>query len=162
MLGVAHIDLYWQTPEARYLHEDALRLHGPDRLPLPMTVRRTQEWREEAERLLVDVEQWQGFHEPAERDYFYQKSVLFTQLVDLMPPSPVRSHALRAYVDFLRHTDLDRDHRALWFAFVLRLFEAASGESRDEILTALENSHHPVLTLYAQMQRMIAVNGRSD
>ena len=162
MLDVARIDLYWRTLDARYLHEGVLRLHGPDRMPLPMKVRRTKDWREDAERLLVDLEEWQGFHEAVEGDYFYQKAVVFTQLLDLMPPSSVRAHALRAFVDFLRHTDLNRERRALWFAFVLRLGETASGESRDEILTALENSHHPVLTVYARMQRMMAVNGRSD
>jgi hypothetical protein len=44
----------------------------------------------------------------------------------------------------------------------MRLLELAHGEYRSEILTALEQSHHPVLSLYARMQRTIAVNGRSD
>ena len=162
LLGVARIDFYWQTPEARQLRLDLLQLHGPDRLPLPMKVRRAREWRDEAERMLVDLDLWQGHREASDRDFFYQKSVLFTELTDLIPPSPVRTRALRAFVEFLRQADLDRERRALWFAFVMRLLELAHGEYRSEILTALEQSHHPVLSLYARMQRTIAVNGRSD
>ena len=162
MLGVARIDLYWQTPEARQLRLDLLRLHGPDRLPLPIKVRRTREWRDDAERLLVDLELWQGHREASGRDFFYQKSVLFSDLTDLMPISTVRGRALRSFVEFLRVADLDGDNRGLWFAFVMRLLDLAYGEYRGEILTALEQSHHPVLSLYAQMQRTIAVNGRSD
>ena len=45
----------------------------------------------QAERLLTEVEQWSGKSEADERDYFYQKSALFTWMLDLMPQSAVRS-----------------------------------------------------------------------
>ena len=50
--------------------------------------------------------------EPSERDYFYEKSVLFTWLLDLMPPSLVRTRALRAFVEFLRRTETDVNRRS--------------------------------------------------
>ena len=153
-LGAARIDLYWQTADARRLHAAAVRLRGPGRTPLPERVRQSMEWRNQAERLLTDVEQWTGTREPAERDYFYQKAVLYTWLLDLMPPSPVRTRALRSFVDFLRHSENDRDRRALWFAFVSRLLDMARGSYRREILAALEDSHQPVLSLYARLERL--------
>jgi hypothetical protein len=153
-LGIGRIEMYWQTLEARRLHEDALDLRGRGLNPLPMRIRQTQQWREQAERLLVDLVQWSGRREPTERDYFFQKSFLFTGLVELMPPSSVRSLALRQFVEFMHHSDLDRDRRTLWFAFLTRLLEMAKGPDRREILSVLENSGHPVMSLYARMERL--------
>jgi hypothetical protein len=159
MLGIARIDMYWQTPEARRLHEDALDLRGRGQNPLPIRIRQTQEWRERAERLIVDLVQWTGHHEATERDYFFQKSFLFGGLIELMPQSRVRTSALRSFVEFMRNSDVDRDRRPLWFAFLTRLLEMARGAERREILAALENSHHPVLSLYARMERIAPTSG---
>jgi hypothetical protein len=153
-LGAAHIDLYWQSGDAGRLHDAAVRLRGPGAVALPLRVRRTQEWRNQADRLLTDVEQWSGASEPAERDYFYEKSVLFTWMLDLMPPSAVRTRALRAFVEFLRRTETDVNRRMLWFAFVNRLMEMAHGASRAEVLSAMEDSHQAVVSLYARLERL--------
>ena len=153
-LGVARIDPYWQTSDARRLHDDALRLRGPGTVPVSLKIRQTLEWRNQAERLLTGVEQWSGTREPAEGDYFHQKSVLFTWLLDLMPASPVRTRALRAFLEFLRRTETDVNRRMLWFAFVNRLLEMARGPFRREILAAMEDSHQPVLSLYARIERL--------
>jgi len=154
MLGTAKIDMYWQTPEARGLHEDALDLRGRGQNPLSIRIRRSQLWREQAERFFEDLARWTGRSERFERDYFFQKSFLFTGVIELTPPSSVRSAALRSFVEFMRQSDPDRDRRSLWFAFLTRLLEMARGDDRREILAALENSHHPVLSLYARMERL--------
>jgi hypothetical protein len=91
MLGVGRIDYYWQTPESRRLHDEQGQLYGTGRAPVPLKVRQTQEWREQAQRLLTDIEQWQGTRERSDRDHFYQKSALFTGMLDLMPQSTARA-----------------------------------------------------------------------
>jgi hypothetical protein len=150
-LGTARIDLYWQTPDARRLHENLLRLFGSGKLPVALKVRLTDAWRDQAEGLLVDLQQWTGLREPAERDYFYQKAMLFTGLLDLMPRGAVRTRAIRAFVDFMRHTDTDPQRRPLWFAFLNRLLETARGADGREILAALQDSNHSILSLYARL-----------
>jgi hypothetical protein len=155
VLGRARIDLYWQTPEAQRLHGDALRLRGTRQRPVSESVRRTTEWRNQAERLLTDVEQWTGRREPEERDYFYQKSMLLEGLIDLMLPGPARTRAIRAYVEFMRHADADREYRALWFAFLNRLLETTHAGGRAEILAALAGSRHPVLSFYGRLERVV-------
>jgi len=155
VLGPARIDYYWQSPEARRLHEEWLRLRGRDRLPVRLSLRVTSEWRDQAEHLLTGIEQWTGLREPAPRDYLYQKSVLLLRLVELMPHGPGRTKALHALVEFLRHEDNDRNLRSLWFAMLSRLLEMARGAERDEILTVVEESHHPVMSLYAQLERRL-------
>jgi len=160
MLGAARIDPYWQTPESWRLHEAVLDVRGRGLNPLPIRIRQMQEWREQAERLLTEIDHWTGRREPSERDYFYQKSMLFGGLIELMPPSTVRTHALRTFIDFLRLSDDTRERRPLWFAFMNRLLELARGADRREILDALEASHHPVLSLYARMERLVPMGNR--
>ena len=154
MSGVARIDMYWQTADAARLHDAAVRLRGPGTVALPLRVRQTDEWRAQADRLLTDVERWSGASELAERDYFYEKSVLFTWMLDLMPASQVRTRALRAFVEFLRRSETDVNRRMLWFAFVNRLLEMSRGPYRAAVLSAMEESHQPVLSLYARLERM--------
>jgi hypothetical protein len=157
MLGTARIEAFWQTGDARRLHEDALHLRGYDKEPVSLKVRRTELWKNEAERLLVAVDQWTGASERVRRDYFYQKSALFLGLLDLIPSSTLRTRVIRAFVDFLRHEDDDRDRQALWFAFVNRLLELSRGEDRGEILAAFDDAHHPVFSVYAQLERLVPV-----
>jgi len=77
-----------------------------------------------------------------------------------MPASAERTTALRAFVDFLRHTDIDRTRRNLWFVFVTRL-ASTRGEMRKEALAALERSGHPILSLYARLEAIAPSGGRS-
>lgn len=74
--------------------------------------------------------------------------MLFTGLIDLILPG-----AVRAYVEFLRRANVDRDRRTLWFAMLTRLLEMAHGAERRQILAALDESHHAVLSLYAKIER---------
>ena len=154
MLGVARIDSYWQTSEAARLHDAAARLRGPNGSLYPLRVRRTDEWRAQADRLLTDVERWSGTSERSDGDYFYQKAALFTWMLDLMPASQVRTRATRAFVEFLRRMETDVNRRMVWFAFVNRLLEMAHGPFRASVLTAMEESHQPTLNLYARLERL--------
>jgi hypothetical protein len=153
-LGVARIDPYWQTGDASRLHEAAVRLRGPGATVYPLRVRQTAEWRTQADRLLSEVDQWSGRSERDERDYVYQKAVLYTWMLDLIPAGPLHTRAVRAFVEFLRRTETDVNRRMLWFAFVNRLLEMTRGPFRAEVLTAMEESHQPVLSLYARLERM--------
>jgi hypothetical protein len=154
LLASARIDRYWQTPEARRLYQAGVQLRGPGRNPVPNSVRLTDIWRLQAEHLLTDLEQWSGSREPLERDYFYQKAMLYTLLVDLVPPSALRGRTLRSFVDFLRHSDRDRETRTLWFAFANRVIELTRTADRPVVLDLLEESRHPVLALYGRVERL--------
>jgi len=155
-LAGARSDPYWQTMEAKRLYSDALQLRGADRNPIPMERRRRQEWLDRAERLLFDLDAWSGSREPAERDYFYQKGIIFTLLVDLTPPGAVRTRVLRSFGEFLRRTDGDHVGRALWFAFANRLIERTKSEDRPLVLPLLEQSANPILSLYGRMERVLS------
>src|SRR5262249_49070596 len=77
LLSGARIDPYFQTFEARSLYEWWLGLRGTGINPVPERVRRTDAWRDSADRFITQLNQWTGRSEPSERDYFYQKATLF-------------------------------------------------------------------------------------
>ena len=160
LLGAARIDPYWRTPDAGRLHDALMGLRGPGNTPIPMLQRQAADWLHRAERFAVDVDHWTGRSEATEGDAFYQKAALFAGLLDLMPASAERTTAMRTYVDFLRHTDIDRARRNLWFVFVTRL-ASTRGEMRKEALAALERSGHPILSLYARLEAIAPSGGSS-
>jgi hypothetical protein len=163
LLAAGRIDLYWQTVDARRLHDAFIELRGNGSDPVPLRVRRMKEWLESADRLLTDVEQWTGLREPSERDYFCEKAVLFASLLDLAPPGAVRTRTIRSFVEYLRRADIDRERRATWFLFVNRLLEFSRGPDRRLILSTMERTDHPVLTLYASLERLApGARRRSD
>src|SRR5262245_12205950 len=94
MLGTERIDRFWQTGESRGLRERLFQLRGPGKDPLPLRVRETTEWKNDAEQLLNALEQWTGRSERAERDHLAQKSLLFQGLLDLVPPSALRTRTI--------------------------------------------------------------------
>jgi hypothetical protein len=155
LLNGARIDLYWQTGEARRLYEAWMELHGPAKDPVPERVRRTDEWRDSAERFVTSVEQWTGRSEASDRDYFYQKATLYANVLGLMPPSSVRSRTLTSFVHFMRLENTDRSRRPLWFVFVNRLLELAHSDMRREVLAAMESSGDAVLSIYGRLERML-------
>jgi hypothetical protein len=160
LLGTARIDPFWQTGEARALYAQMVQLHGPGKDPPPLRARETSEWKNQAERVLAGVEQWTGAMEATPRDFLAQKSMLFMGLLDLVPPSALRTRAIRAFVDYLRRADRDRALESLWFAFVNRLLELSRGNDRKDILAAFDDAHHPALSVYAQLERLVPVGAR--
>jgi hypothetical protein len=160
MLGAARMDAYWRTIEARRLYDMGVRLRGPDRRPVSDQVRMSEGWLMQAEQLLTSLERWTGSREALERDYVYQKSVLYTLLADLVPPTPLRARTLRSFADFLKNADRDRAGRTLWFAFANRLIELTRSADRALVLDLLEHSGHPVLALYGRVERTLGTSRR--
>jgi hypothetical protein len=162
LLPTARIDLFWQTVDSRRMHEEFLGLRGRNEKPVSMSLRQTREWQDRAERLVTELEQWTGIREPA-GDFFYEKARLLFDLLELVPPGKVRDHALRADIEFLRRADMDRERRTLWFVFASRLIEQGRGTSGGEsMLDAIEATGHPVLVLYAKLERLSAAQRRTN
>jgi hypothetical protein len=159
-LGGVRLDRFWQSLEGRRLYEAMVRLRGPGRTPLPERLRRTEAWLMQAERLLDDLEHWSGTREARERDYLYQKAAVYSMLVDLVPPSPLRIRVIRSLVTFLRQADRDRNSRSLWFAFANRVIELVRSPDRTYVLDALEASGHPTLVLYGRLERTLVAERR--
>ena len=158
MLGAAPLDRYWETPDARRLVNGLAGLRDPlqKRGNIAAVVKQTSAWLTQAQQWLLELELWNGTHEPVGRDYFDEKCLLYNGFLDLLPPAALRTRAIRSLVEFLHRGDKDRDRRALWFAHVRLLLDR-----RDPaILTAFDQSGDFVLDLYARTERLLTAQRR--
>lgn len=155
VLSSGRVDMLWQSGEARRLQMELGALRGSGRNPIPEAQRRQDRWRQQADQFVADVDRWSGARENAAVDHFYEKSLLFTGVLNLMPPGASRTRAIRAFIDFLRHTDMDRVRRPLWFLFTNQLLQLAHGSDRYAVLDAMEMSGQPTLSLYARLERLL-------
>jgi hypothetical protein len=154
ILGAARLERLWHTADARSLRDRAAVLQGTPRRPVPESVKREPAWQEQADGLLTDIEQWTGSREPVERDYLYQKGLLLSGLTEIAPPGVLRTRALHATLNFLRHDNSSGAGRNLWFTHASRVLDLARGEDREEVLETLVLSGEPVISLYAQLAAM--------
>ena len=153
VLGAARFDRMWQTAESRRLRSEAAALFGNGLRPHTEAFKNGREWQDGARRFLEDLERWNGAHEPNDRDYYGEKVVLLTGLLEIAPQGAIRTRALSDVVAFLRRTS-GREAPNAWYAHVTRLIDLARGGDRQPILSALENSDEPALITYARLERM--------
>ncbi|PYR34629.1 MAG: hypothetical protein DMF93_23160, partial [Acidobacteria bacterium] len=160
LVAAAPLDPYWVSGQPLQLRQAAIDLRGTGPAPYPLRIRQSEAWLQQAERMLVDVEEWTGHGERTDRDYFFQKSALYLALLDLVPTSTLRTRTIESFVDFLHRKDDDNTNEPLWFAFLNRLLELSRGSDRPEILRAFDNAHNPSMTVYAQLERLVPVGAR--
>jgi hypothetical protein len=156
VLGAAAAEPYWQTPDARRLLFGLLGLRESAAGRRSAIIKRSAEWQLAAQQFLGDLELWNGSHEPIERDYFDQKSLLYDLYMDVVVPGALRTRAVRSLVDFLARSDNGRLPRAFWFASVRRLLDRRDAAT----VPAMEQSGHYLLTIYTRAERLLDNNRR--
>ena len=101
---------------------------------------------------LMDLEQWNGVHEPVDRDYFDQKALLFDVYMDVVPSGALRTRAVRSLIEFLRRNRTGREPRSLWFAHLTRLLQRRDPAT----IPAMEQSGDDILATYGRAERLLA------
>jgi hypothetical protein len=158
--GEGVFDEYWKSPQARGLliKIKALRF-GHDQKsggqPLTPEERGTVEWREQAAQFLNALAAWESGHEKSEADFFHQKAVLFSGLIELIPPGDLRDRVLHSFLDFLRQNRMQRESRVEWFFHARQLMQVRGKDDRPKVIEAMGNSGDPVLQLYAALERAL-------
>ncbi|MEP7305117.1 MAG: hypothetical protein ABJA98_06330 [Acidobacteriota bacterium] len=155
VLGAAPPQWYWQTEGARRLVFALLALRDSAAGPRSVLIKRSDEWQAAALQYLTDLELWNGAGEPIERDYFDQKSLLYDVYLNLLLKGDLRTRVVQSFADFIARSDTGRLPRALWFSNVKRLLEHG-----DVATSAMEQSGHYLLTLYARAERLLGNNRR--
>jgi hypothetical protein len=155
VLAAAPPQWYWQTEDARRLVFALLTLRDSAAGPRSVLIKRREDWQAAALQYLTDLELWNGAGEPIERDYFDQKSLLYDVYLNILLPGALRTRTAQSFADFIARSDTGRLPRALWFANVKRLLEHG-----DIATSAMEQSGHYLLTLYARAERLLDNNRR--
>jgi len=153
VLGRAAVDRYWQTPDAQRLYLAVVRLRDAGGTGArAVLIKRSSEWQMQAQSYLLDLELWNGVHEPVDRDYLDEKAILFDVYLDVVPSGALRARAMRSLIEFLRKSRTGREPRTLWFAHVLRLLQRHDPATGP----AMEQSGDEILATYARVERLLA------
>jgi hypothetical protein len=157
-----HVELYWESAEAKRLLEGAqkLRFRSNGNL-LSDAERSTREWQQQITDYLSELAAWGPAHEKSEADYFHQKCVVYQALVELIPPGPQRDQTLEAFVSFVGNSNLQQESPVEWFMHVQSMLNRVRATNTGEpakVLEALQSSGNPVLALYAALEKTFAGN----
>jgi len=156
------VDSYWQSSPSRDLLIGCQKLRfGSNGEPYTLEQRNEFSWTAQLADYVTALESWKPDNEVA-ADFFHEKSVLYTSLIDLVSGGPERLSIINSYVSFLDLNDLAEKSRIEWFMHVNDLIEVShrwKETDRRELLKALLNSRDVNLNLYAQLDRRAMRNG---
>lgn len=147
LAGSIKVHEYWQTPQAKKLLDKFSRL----RMTVPALSspqEKKAEWMTGYDNFLNDLADWKEESEDSVADYFHQKCVLLTGLLDLAPSGIVRAKILRSYLGFLGQHYFQNQSRIEWFQHVKDLLgQSATPQTLDQF----RGSPNPVIGLYADL-----------
>ena len=156
------VDSYWQSSPSRDLLIGCQKLRfGSNGEPYTLEQRKEFSWTAKLTDYVTALESWKPDNEVA-ADFFHEKSVLYTSLIDLVPEGPDRLRIINSYVSFLALNDFVEKSRIEWLMHVNDLIEVShrwKETDRRELLKALLNSRDVNLNLYAQLDRWTMRNG---
>jgi hypothetical protein len=137
--------------QARLLHQ---LLFGDGSAALPEAQKATPEWREKLDEYMRSIEARTQSGEESANEFFFRQCQLWAGVIIAAPAGAAREKAVAQYIGFLlRHAP--HIDPAIWFSQLTALVESTRslhGTSFPRILEALEQSGHPVLSLYAQLE----------
>jgi hypothetical protein len=156
------VDSYWQSSPSRDLLVGCQKLRfGSNGEPYTLEQRKEFSWAAQLADYVTALESWKPDNEVA-ADFFHEKSVLYTSLIDLVPEGPDRLKIIDSYVSFLELNDFATKSRIEWFMHVNDLIKVSHRwpeTDRRELLKTLLNSRDVNLNLYAQLDRWTMRNG---
>jgi hypothetical protein len=143
---------FWSSPTSKQLFTDLRRLLSNSVGPRPAGQKNTPEWESYLQDFLTELEAWSPNGEPVS-DFFAEKSIIYTVLVDKTPAGLERSKVIDALVEFLAQGSDQGMSGAEWLSTVDRLLSgAAAPDDRKEVMHAFLNSRNSALNVYARLE----------
>lgn len=153
---------FWTTSESAHLLKEVKQLRfGMQTTPLSIEERKTEDWHQNFDRVLGEIERWDGTTEDSPTDYFHEKCTLYKALFDMAPDEEMRVRSLLSLAQYLKSTSIAQESRIEWLLHANYLIDksrAVKVEDRAEILRLFKNSANPTLQLYAQFSELSAPN----
>jgi hypothetical protein len=149
------LDRYWQSATAKLLLQAGIKLRfQPNMQQLSDADRATPEWQQQLADDLNLIADWTPDQEDSGAVYYHERCLVYTSLLDLVPPGPQGDKILADYVDFIGNSSLYRQSPAEWFVEPRTLLDRApSNEARAKILDAYSRSGNPVLVLEVALEK---------
>jgi hypothetical protein len=121
---------------------------------LTLEQRRTDEWRKKLNNYLDLIENWEPESEVSAEDYFQEKCILYSVLVDLCPDDAQRDVVLRAYASYLREQNTEYKGTIEWILplkhYLMRIRSRSETEQR-QLLDPWFSSSDAALRVYGEL-----------
>jgi len=155
------LDLYWQSPNAQQLLQAGQKLRYASSTQLLSDADRASAgWQQQLADYLNLIAGWTQDQEESEADYYHEKCVVYTGLLDLVAAGPQQDKLLADYVDFISNSGLYQQSPAEWFVEPHTLLDRSQTDParHSKVLEAYQNSGNPVLTLEVALEKTLTGN----
>jgi hypothetical protein len=150
------LDPYWQSADAQQLLQAGKKLrYSPATQLLSDADRATPEWQQQLADYLNLIAGWTEDESESDAVFYHEKCIVYTALLDLVPPGPQSDKIVAEYIDFIGNSDLYQKSPAEWFLEPHTLLERShSIGAQRATLEAYRNSGNPVLALEVAIQKV--------
>jgi hypothetical protein len=150
---------FWTSTQASGLlmKLKALRF-GDGKEPLTIEARGSNDWQENMERLLADVDQWDGTSEKNPLTYFHEKANLYSGLFELAPANASKLRVLLSYAGYLRNTEVKDQSHLEWLLHLhglLKKIKLLDATDRTRVFDVFKNSGNQALQLYSDYDLLL-------
>jgi hypothetical protein len=152
---------YWQSGNAQQLLNAGKKLrYASSTQALTDADRATPEWQQQLADYLNLIADWTEGEEGSEAVYYHEKCIVYTSLLDLIPPGPQSDKILADYVDFVSNSGLYQQSPAEWFVEPHTLLDRSENDAarHAKVLEAFQRSGNPVLMLEVTLEKTFRGN----
>jgi hypothetical protein len=154
--GKANLDRVFPSADEQRLRDLWKTLmFGQGQSGLKDEEKNTDEWREQFSALLREIEGMKAATGESEALFFFRKGGALSAALSAAPAGAIRDAVIQQYIAFLRSSNFQQESLTEWFGAVQSLADSMNGDAHTKLLSALENSGHNVLFLYARMERLL-------
>ena len=157
--GAATIQQNFESTEARRFLKESRQLMFTARAQ-----RDSVAWREKFDDFVRGLESWKPAEGQTESELFRLRGGFLSSVAVLLPPGPERDQAILRTVGYFTNSPAQSEDWLEWFNEVqslVRFMRALEPTEGAKFLAALEASGHPVLALYAKIERSLS-DGKPD
>jgi hypothetical protein len=150
------LDHYWQSATAQQLLQAGKKLRiGSNNQLLSDADRATLEWQQQLADYLNLIADWTSDQEASDAIYYHEKCLVYTSLLDLVPPGPQVDKILADYVDFISNSGMYQQSPAEWFVEPHTLLDRSQSDDarHRKVLDAYQGSGNPVLALTVALEK---------
>jgi hypothetical protein len=155
------LEPYWQSATAKQLLEAGkkLRFASSSQL-LTEADRATPEWQQQLSDYLNLIAEWSQDQGESDAEFYHEKCLVYTALLDLVPAGSQSDKILADYVDFISNSNLYQQSPAEWFVEPHVLLDRSQSNPAQhlKVLEAYQGSGNPVLALEVALEKTFSGN----
>jgi hypothetical protein len=152
---------YWQSATAQQLLQAGKKLrYASSTQLLSEADRSTPEWQQQLADYLNLIADWTQDQQESDAAFYHEKCIVYTALLDLVPPGSQSDKILADYVDFISNSGLYQQSPAEWFVEPHTLLDRAQTDRARyaKVLAAYQDSGNPVLVLEVAVDKTFNSN----